>query len=116
MGAGVETELSQVAGPTGWSASPTSTASSAAGGSSQREAIFAGGSSGGVAAAIEQLSAELPTGSRCAPILADGGEGYLDTVYDDDWVAGRLGRSLDKLGNVVCRDRFADPEPEPAPA
>ena len=82
----------------------------------QREAIFAGGSSGAVAAALLLLAPSLPAGSRCALIFPDGGAGYLQTIYDDGWVAGRLGRSLDKLGNVVCRDRFADPEHEPAPA
>ena len=30
-------------------------------------------------------------GSTCAIILPDGGAGYLDTVYDDDWVKAELG-------------------------
>jgi 2,3-diaminopropionate biosynthesis protein SbnA len=52
----------------------------------EREAILAGASSGGVAFAVESLSGQLPPESRCAAIFADGGSGYLETVYDDGWV------------------------------
>lgn len=58
----------------------------------QREAILAGASSGGVAFAVESLAAQMPPGSRCAAIFADGGTGYLETVYDDGWVQRELGR------------------------
>ena len=30
-------------------------------------------------------------------IFHDGGERYLDTVYDDDWVASELGVSSEQL-------------------
>ena len=56
----------------------------------EREAILAGASSGGVMWAVGVLAGEVPSGSRCVAILADGGEGYLDTVYDDDWVSREL--------------------------
>jgi len=56
----------------------------------EREAVFAGASSGGVAVALERLAGALPSGSRCAMILPDGGAGYLDTVYDDEWVRSAL--------------------------
>ncbi len=79
----------------------------------QREAIFAGGSSGAVGAALLTLAPSLPARSRCALIFPDGGAGYLRTIYDDEWVAARLGRSFDELGNI---DSERSPEPEPAAA
>lgn len=66
-----------------------------------REAILAGGSSGAVASALRSLAPDLPDGSRCALIFPDGGTGYLRTVYDDDWVAARLGRSADEIAALV---------------
>jgi N-(2-amino-2-carboxyethyl)-L-glutamate synthase len=59
----------------------------------QREAILAGASSGGVISAIERLAAEgqIPRDARCAAVLADRGERYLDTVYSDTWVQSHLG-------------------------
>ncbi len=81
----------------------------------QREAIFAGGSSGAVAAALLAVVPSLPAGSRCALILPDGGAGYLDTIYNDDWVAGRLGRSADELREAIAPSE-PEPEPEPEPA
>ena len=57
----------------------------------EREAIFAGASSGGVAMAMERLAPEMPPGSHCAGIFPDGGAGYLENVYDDDWVERELG-------------------------
>jgi 2,3-diaminopropionate biosynthesis protein SbnA len=71
----------------------------------QREAIFAGGSSGAVGAALLTVAPSLPAGSRCALILPDGGAGYLDTIYDDDWVAGRLGCSAGELAALTSTDR-----------
>ncbi len=76
-----------------------------------REAIFAGGSSGGVAIALERLATVMAPGSRCALILPDGGAGYLRTVYDDEWVARRLGCSPVDLAALV-----APGPPQPMPA
>lgn len=56
-----------------------------------REAILAGGSSGAVLAAIEKVQDHIPPGSRCATILCDRGERYLDTVYSDEWVSDHFG-------------------------
>jgi 2,3-diaminopropionate biosynthesis protein SbnA len=67
----------------------------------EREAILAGASSGGVLTAVARLGAELPAGSRCVAILADGGAGYLTTVYDDDWVQRELGCSRETLAARV---------------
>lgn len=68
-----------------------------------REAIFAGGSSGGVAFALESLAPTMPAGSRCALIFPDGGAGYLKTIYDDEWVANRLGCAGEELAAIVRR-------------
>jgi N-(2-amino-2-carboxyethyl)-L-glutamate synthase len=68
-----------------------------------REAIFAGGSSGGVAVALEMLAPHMAEGSRCALIFPDGGAGYLQTVYDDEWVSGVLGCTPQKLAARVRR-------------
>jgi cysteine synthase A len=57
----------------------------------QREAIFAGASAGAVVAALSALAPAMEPGSRCASIFHDGGTGYLDSVYDDDWVERELG-------------------------
>lgn len=64
------------------------------------EGVLAGASSGGVLAAVAAVAGTLPSRSRCVAILADGGSAYLETVYDDAWVAERLGcdaRELDRL-------------------
>jgi cysteine synthase A len=56
-----------------------------------REAILAGGSSGAVLAALDGMRDRLPAGATCALIFPDRGERYLDTIYDDEWVAGHFG-------------------------
>ncbi|WP_345044772.1 2,3-diaminopropionate biosynthesis protein SbnA [Streptomyces sannanensis] len=57
----------------------------------QREAVLAGGSSGAVVAALERIAPEIPDGSTCVLVLPDGGDRYLDTVYDDSWVRRQFG-------------------------
>lgn len=79
----------------------------------EREAILAGGSSGAVAMALEELAPSMEPGSRCALILADGGDGYLGTIYDDDWVTATLGYAPEELAALV--GAFAD-QPTPAAA
>lgn len=54
------------------------------------EGILAGASSGAVLSALERIADELMPGTRCALILPDRGTGYLETVYDDGWVAAEL--------------------------
>ncbi|MFF9527221.1 2,3-diaminopropionate biosynthesis protein SbnA [Streptomyces achromogenes] len=56
-----------------------------------REAILAGGSAGAVLAAVRRLGGRIPAGAACVVILPDRGERYLDTIYDDDWVASHFG-------------------------
>ncbi|TQF04094.1 2,3-diaminopropionate biosynthesis protein SbnA [Kitasatospora acidiphila] len=72
----------------------------------QREAVLAGGSSGAVVAALERIAGELPAGATCVLILPDGGDRYLDTIYDDDWVR-------DHFGEVAHLWKGPSPTPEP---
>ncbi len=74
-----------------------------------REGIFAGASSGGVATAFESVAPLLEPGSRCAMIFPDGGEGYLKTVYDDEWVERETGVSQPELELLVGRERRIAP-------
>jgi cysteine synthase A len=55
------------------------------------EAILAGGSSGAVIAAIDKLRPELPANATLVAVLCDRGERYLDTIYNDAWVAEHFG-------------------------
>lgn len=57
----------------------------------QREAVLAGGSSGAVVSALERIAPEIPADSTCVLILPDGGDRYLETIYDDAWVRDRFG-------------------------
>jgi cystathionine beta-synthase len=51
--------------------------------------LLIGGSAGGsVYAALTRL-ADFPPGSTVVTIVCDGGEKYLDTVFDDDWMSDR---------------------------
>lgn len=55
----------------------------------ETEGYLAGASGGGVVSALAAL--DLPPGKTACVILADGGERYLDTVYNDEWVEDELG-------------------------
>jgi N-(2-amino-2-carboxyethyl)-L-glutamate synthase len=57
----------------------------------RREAILAGGSSGAVVAALERLAPAIEPGSNVVLILPDGGDRYLDTIYNDGWVRRHFG-------------------------
>jgi cysteine synthase A len=73
----------------------------------EREAILSGASSGGVAYALAALAGQMDAGSRCAVIFADGGTGYLETVYDDAWVERELGCAPRRLSALVARGGIA---------
>jgi len=51
------------------------------------EAILAGGSSGAIVTALQRFAPHIPAGANVVLILGDRGERYLDTIYDDNWVA-----------------------------
>lgn len=55
----------------------------------RRSGLLIGGSAGGaVFAALHRLEA-LPAGSTVVSVVCDGGEKYLDTVFDDTWMRER---------------------------
>ncbi|WP_165984762.1 2,3-diaminopropionate biosynthesis protein SbnA [Streptomyces sp. YIM 98790] len=51
--------------------------------------LLAGGSTGSVLAALRRESRRIPHGSVVVAISPDLGMHYLDTIYDDEWVARR---------------------------
>ncbi|WP_329023175.1 MULTISPECIES: cysteine synthase family protein [unclassified Streptomyces] len=54
-----------------------------------RTGLLIGGSAGGVVyAALTRLSS-LPPGTTMVALINDGGEKYMDTVFNDDWMAER---------------------------
>jgi cysteine synthase A len=55
------------------------------------EAILAGGSSGAVTAALLRYRDRIPEGATCVLIYPDGGDRYLDTIYNDQWVLRHFG-------------------------
>lgn len=57
------------------------------------EAILAGGSSGAIVTAFQKLEKLIPEKSTCVLLLADSGERYLDTIYNDEWVKENFGKS-----------------------
>lgn len=57
----------------------------------RREAILAGGSSGAVVSALESVLPRVEPGANVVLILPDGGDRYLDTIYDDAWVRRHFG-------------------------
>ncbi|SDU18573.1 2,3-diaminopropionate biosynthesis protein SbnA [Stappia sp. ES.058] len=57
----------------------------------RRQGILAGGSTGSVLAAIRAFQASFSPDDVVVAIAPDGGEPYLDTIYDDDWVQDRFG-------------------------
>jgi len=52
-----------------------------------REGIFAGGSSGSIVAALAKLLPSLRPSSTVVTVFPDRGDRYMDTVYDEQWVA-----------------------------
>jgi cysteine synthase A len=57
----------------------------------ETEAILAGGSAGAVMSALSMCDDILREPKSVAVILADSGERYLDTIYNDRWVAEEIG-------------------------
>jgi N-(2-amino-2-carboxyethyl)-L-glutamate synthase len=49
--------------------------------------LFLGGSSGIVLAAMQRFAPRIPSGASCAAIMPDGGLPYLETIYNDAWLA-----------------------------
>lgn len=57
----------------------------------RRHGLLLGGSSGSVLAAVCMLRNVIEPGARVLAISADMGDGYLDTIYDDDWARREFG-------------------------
>lgn len=59
-----------------------------------KEAMFVGSSSGCILAAARTFCRNLAGADRknVVVILPDGGRGYVSTIYDDEWLAGRLSK------------------------
>ncbi|MEV8452476.1 2,3-diaminopropionate biosynthesis protein SbnA [Streptomyces sp. NPDC052095] len=77
----------------------------------RREAILAGGSSGAVVAALTRLAPGIPAGSNVVIVLPDGGDRYLDTIYDDTWVRrhfGDVAHLWDGPGDTEAVGQLAD--------
>lgn len=51
------------------------------------EGIFAGGSSGSIMAAIRRLLPRMKSPANVATIFPDRGDRYMDSIYDEAWVA-----------------------------
>lgn len=66
----------------------------------QLEALLIGGSAGGVLEVVRRMADSL-VGSRCVAILHDSGTRYIDTVFNDHWVADVLGLDSGLLQQCV---------------
>ncbi|MFG1650207.1 2,3-diaminopropionate biosynthesis protein SbnA [Micromonospora sp. NPDC049275] len=51
--------------------------------------LLAGGSTGTVLAAVRRLSTVIPARATVVAISPDLGERYLESIYDDEWIANR---------------------------
>lgn len=51
-----------------------------------KEAILVGGSSGALISSVEKMRDEIPASANVVMVLADRGERYLSTIYNDNWV------------------------------
>ncbi|MER5868736.1 2,3-diaminopropionate biosynthesis protein SbnA [Streptomyces sp. NPDC002044] len=72
-----------------------------------RHGLLLGGSSGSALAAVHALRDRIPSGARVLALSPDMGEGYLDTVYSDEWVAERFGRgALDAPAETAAVDHL----------
>lgn len=55
----------------------------------EERGLLLGGSSGTVLSAVRAKAKEIPEGSVVVALSPDFGERYLETIYDDSWVADR---------------------------
>ncbi|MEV6948653.1 2,3-diaminopropionate biosynthesis protein SbnA [Streptomyces sp. NPDC051172] len=60
----------------------------------RRYGLLVGGSTGTVLSAVARLAPAIEPGSRVLAVSADLGDRYLDTIYNDDWVAERYGSEV----------------------
>ncbi|MEU0198132.1 MULTISPECIES: cysteine synthase family protein [unclassified Streptomyces] len=55
----------------------------------RRTGLLIGGSAGGVVYEALTRMSSLPPGTTMVALVNDGGEKYMDTVFDDDWMTAR---------------------------
>ncbi|MFE0178400.1 cysteine synthase family protein [Streptomyces sp. NPDC059002] len=76
-----------------------------------RTGLLIGGSAGGVVHEALTRLTTLPPGSTMVALVNDGGEKYLDTVFDDSWMQARslldpdAEREIDELLTKLRRNR-----------
>ncbi|MER5927042.1 cysteine synthase family protein [Streptomyces mirabilis] len=76
-----------------------------------RTGLLIGGSAGGVVHEALTRLAALPPGTTMVALVNDGGEKYLDTVFNDDWMQARellapaTEREIDELLTKLRRNR-----------
>ncbi|MFE5081316.1 cysteine synthase family protein [Streptomyces mirabilis] len=76
-----------------------------------RTGLLIGGSAGGVVHEALARLAALPPGTTMVALVNDGGEKYLDTVFNDDWMHARellapaTERDIDELLTKLRRNR-----------
>lgn len=77
-----------------------------------REALLMGASAGGVVSALaldlDNYGTNYGTNDKVVLIFHDGGERYLDTVYDDAWVASELDVSPEQLRALITEPPDSD--------
>ena len=70
----------------------------------QAEGLLPGASGGAVIAAFQRLAPTLPAGAEVVAVLHDGGQPYLDTIYNDSWVCDHFDISAAELAARVEGD------------
>jgi cystathionine beta-synthase len=83
----------------------------------RRHAVLLGGSAGGVVYQALRRAEVAAPGSTLVVLVCDGGEKYLDTVFDDEWLLerGLLDLEVEKELDVLLRER-RQPSQEMGPA
>ena len=76
----------------------------------RHEGVLAGASSGAALITALRLAMEAGRGARVVCLFSDGGDRYLDTVYEDAWLAEH-GISFDGLTIAELRRRALDLRP-----
>jgi len=79
----------------------------------REEGLLVGGSSGAAVFCALRAALELGAGHNVVAVCPDGGEKYLDTVYDDDWLAGNGFATAPAATAADVLRRTADYQPRP---
>ncbi|MEU8531390.1 MULTISPECIES: 2,3-diaminopropionate biosynthesis protein SbnA [Streptomyces] len=61
----------------------------------RRRGLMVGGSTGSVMSALSRMAPDIPEGSRIVAISPDLGDRYVQTIYNDSWVASTFGSDAD---------------------